>query len=129
MLKMIAVLAALLGAALYFPATRPVVLDAAAPILDPVLTWSTRGEMNRLARDLEQQERSSRWLPNPRGGDWEGWLEREYQGGDAVTDAWGTPYTYQLTRDAFTITSFGPDQQRGTPDDLQVSRKRIYPAR
>ena len=128
MLKIVVLLAALVGAALYFPATRPHVLQAASPVLDPVLRWSTRGEMNRLARDLEQKERESRWLPNPRG-EWEPWLEREYQGGDATTDGWGNGYGYQLTRTHFTITSFGPDEQRGTEDDIQVTRARIHPAR
>lgn len=128
MLKILLVLAALLGAALYFPSTRPVVLETAAPILDPALRWSTRGEMNQLARDLEQRERTSRTLPDPRT-QWAEWLELEYQGGDATTDAWGTPYAYFLYPDSFSILSHGPDEQRGTDDDLRVSRQRIYPAR
>ena len=128
MFKIILVLAALLGAALYFPQTRPRVLEVAAPVLDPVLTWSTRGEMNRLARDLEQQERSSRWLP-PGRQDWSEWLEREYQGGDATTDAWGSAYGYELRRDSFAIISYGPDEERGTEDDVRVARQRIYPRR
>ncbi|MBW3534116.1 MAG: type II secretion system protein GspG [Gemmatimonadetes bacterium] len=129
MLKIILVIAVLIGAALYFPRTRPIVLDAAAPVIDPVLSWQTRGEMNQLARDLEQRERASRHLPNPRTQWPPAWIEREYQGGDATVDAWGTPYTYQLGRDSFTLTSFGPDAERGTDDDIVVTRERIYPAR
>lgn len=128
MFKIIVVLLALLGAALYFPSTRPVVLETAAPILDPVLRWSTRGEMNRLARDLEQMERTSRRLPEPRE-QWPAWLEREYQGGEAALDAWGTPYAYILWPDSFAILSHGPDQARGSGDDVRVSRPRLYPAR
>lgn len=128
MLKFIMFVAVLIGAALYFPQTRPVVLDAASPIIDPVLRWQTRGEMNQIARDLEQRERSTRRLPEPRQ-QWPAWLEHEYQGGDATTDSWGNPYQYQLGRDSFTLTSRGPDLQLGTDDDLVVTRERIYPAR
>jgi len=44
------VLLILLGAATYFPQTRPVVVDTLGPIMNPVLTWQTKGEMNRLGR-------------------------------------------------------------------------------
>ena len=52
-----------LGAALYFPQSRAVVVDLASPVLTPVLRWSTRGEMERIVGDLETEDQTGRALP------------------------------------------------------------------
>ena len=51
--KIIILLALALGAALYFPQSRPVVLDTFAPVINPVLRWQTNGELNQILRELQ----------------------------------------------------------------------------
>ncbi|MDX1568733.1 MAG: hypothetical protein R3223_13080, partial [Longimicrobiales bacterium] len=52
-----------LGAALYFPQSREVIVDTAQPVIDPVLRWSTRGEMRQITRDLEALSEVPRRFP------------------------------------------------------------------
>lgn len=108
-----------LGAALYFPRSRAVLLDTAAPVLNPVLGWATRGEMRAMARDLEQRVNTGRSIPS-NGREFATWLENNYQAGDSRTDSWGQPYTMQRWADSFAVISAGPDGRTGTEDDLRV---------
>ena len=55
--KFVILLLILFGASLYFPQTRPVVVDTINPVLNPVLIWQTKGEMNRIGRELETLQR------------------------------------------------------------------------
>lgn len=122
-MRVVFVLLIALGAALYFPRSRAVVLDLSAPVLDPVLAWSTRGEMRRIARDLESRSQSGRALPS-RGEDFTEWLERSFQGNDSRTDPWGNTYTLRLRPDSFDVVSAGPDGEPGNDDDVIVSGER-----
>ncbi len=127
MFKLILVLLIAIGAAFYFPATRPRMVHYAQPITRPLLDWRTRSEMSSIAQDLTNGERASHNLPDPRT-QFGPWLRDQYQG-DAGKDAWGTPYGLQVFRDSFSITSAGADRVPGTSDDLRVSKKRLYPGR
>ncbi|RMH18055.1 MAG: hypothetical protein D6701_06730 [Gemmatimonadetes bacterium] len=106
-----------LGAALYFPSSRQVVFEKAAPVLDPVLRWSAKGEMREIVRDLEQYDAIHRKLPTPR--EWDAWLAENFQG-DGARDPWGTVYQYRVWRDSFWVSSAGPDRQPGTSDDFRL---------
>jgi hypothetical protein len=106
----------LLGAALYFPQTRPVVVDTLGPVMNPVLTWQTKGEMDRIGRELQSLNRQGSDLPAP-GASFQYWMDRNFMGG-AKTDAWGTYYALTVWRDSIGIVSHGPDLEIGTPDDL-----------
>ena len=116
MFKIIFLLLILLGAALYFPQSRPVVVDTLAPVIDPVLTWQTKGEMDRIVRELKSMTEQGTALPAP-GDRFRRWMEGQFFGG-AKTDAWGTDYTLQSDRDQLLVVSNGPDQRLGTADDL-----------
>lgn len=105
-----------LGAALYFPSSREVVLDTAQPVIDPVLRWSTRGEMRQIVRDLEALSEIPRRFPLDEE-EFRDWMEREYEG-DATTDPWGATYQLRLSSNDFSIVSPGPDGSFGTDDDV-----------
>lgn len=105
-----------LGAALYFPTSRAVVLDTAQPVIDPVLRWSTRGEMRQIVRDLEALSEIPRRFPLDQE-EFHDWMEREYEG-DATTDPWGATYDLRLSSGTFSIVSPGPDGAFNTEDDV-----------
>lgn len=118
MTKVILVILVALGAALYFPQSREVVLEKTLPLLDPVFAWQTKDEMEQIARDLRTYENEHYdQLPDRR--EWPDYLERRYQGGEA-TDAWGSQYHFMIQRDSFLIISYGPDKIYGTEDDVRT---------
>lgn len=108
-----------LGAALYFPRSRAVLLDTIAPVLNPMLGWATRGEMRAMARDLEQRVNTGRPIPTNRQ-EFETWLANNYQAGDSRTDSWGNLYELERWADSFAVVSPGPDGEVGTDDDIRV---------
>ena len=105
-----------LGAALYFPQTRPVVLDTLAPVLNPVLVWQTKGEMDHIVRELLSLNRQGQTLPAS-GDSFQDWMRRSFQGG-SLEDAWGVPYTLRVWTDSVGVVSNGPDLEIGTTDDV-----------
>jgi hypothetical protein len=114
--KIILFLALALGAALYFPKTRPIVLDFVAPALNPLLTWQTKGEMEQIARELQGMNREGQLLPEV-GEEFADWVGRHFQGGSSM-DGWGVPYTLRVWPDSVGVVSNGPDLTMGTADDL-----------
>lgn len=114
--KLVLLLLLGLGAALYFPQTRPVVLDTMAPVLNPVLIWQTNGEMDRIARELQRMNREGQTLP-ARGKAFNQWMDRNFQGGSRQ-DAWGNDYSLVVWPDSVGVVSNGPDLELDTPDDL-----------
>jgi hypothetical protein len=114
--KVVLILLVLLGAAFYFPQTRPVVVDTLAPVMNPVLTWQTRGEMEGIVRELQTMSREGGDLPTP-GESFDAWMLRNFMGG-SKTDAWGVNYTLRIWRDSIGIVSNGPDREIETPDDI-----------
>ena len=119
MYKVVFLLLILLGASLYFPQTRPVVLEFIAPVMNPVLTWQTKGEMDRIGRQLQTRNREGGDLPAP-GLAFQAWMKRRFLG-RARSDAWGTDYTMKVWRDSVGIVSNGPDLEIGTPDDIVLT--------
>lgn len=122
-MKVVFILLCALGAALYFPESRAVVLDASEPVLNPVLRWSTRGEMRKIARDLESQSQTSRDFPSEQEA-FVSWMDRNYQGVTSTVDAWGATYSIRLWSDSFGVVSPGPDGEPGTGDEVVVKGKR-----
>ncbi|MGD2121098.1 MAG: hypothetical protein PVJ76_05110 [Gemmatimonadota bacterium] len=116
MFKIILILLVLFGAALYAPQTRPVVLETISPVVNPVLGWQTKGEMDRIVRELQTRVEQGSSLPEP-GNPFQGWMNRHFFGGASV-DAWGVAYTLQIKRDSVQLVSNGPDQEIGTADDM-----------
>lgn len=122
MVKIIVILLVALAAALYFPTTRPFVVEHAGPVLNPALRLATKAEMEKIARDLQTYERETLGqMPESRG--FATWLEGRYNG-DATQDSWGTTYVLVLRQNSFDVVSLGPDRQRGTDDDIVETRNR-----
>ncbi|MFC1662362.1 hypothetical protein ACFL3S_13070 [Gemmatimonadota bacterium] len=118
--KILLLLALTLGAALYFPQSRPMVLDTFAPVINPVLRWQTHGELNQILRELQTIQREGRQpLPVP-GEDFQAWMDRNFWGGEGV-DGWGNRYTMRTWRDSVGVISRGPDLVIDTPDDLRAT--------
>ncbi len=116
MFKIVLILLVLFGAALYAPQTRPVVVETLSPVVNPVLGWQTKGEMNRIVRELQARIEQGSSLPSP-GEAFQGWMDRNFVGG-ASLDAWGVGYTLQVRREAVLLVSSGPDREVGTSDDI-----------
>ncbi len=106
----------------YFPETRAMLLDAAAPIVVPVIRWSTEEEMGQVARNVVDHERLTGRLPA--GPAWLDWLEYRYASDAARRDPWGSTYQLAVTRDSVWILSYGPDRTRETEDDFYVVTSR-----
>ena len=118
------VLLVLLGVAVwsYFPETRVYVADVARPVLTPVFRWQTTQELTQIAHELQLHERENLGRI-PDGRRFKTWLEQSFTG-DAILDAWGTPYSLEVQRDSFAIVSWGPDGLPDTADDMEVGRRR-----
>lgn len=127
-MKLVFLVLIALGAALYFPESRAVVLDASEPVLNPVFRWSTRGEMRRIARDLETQSETGRGFPRGQEA-FDAWMDDNFQGITSKTDPWGNTYTLRLRPDSFGVVSSGPDGEVGTDDDVVVTGRLQDPRR
>jgi hypothetical protein len=106
----------------YFPETRAMLAEAAAPILDPVRTWSAEEEMAQIARNVVEHERLTGDMPA--GSGWLEWLEFRYPNGELHTDPWGSVYQLEVLADSVAIVSAGPDRIRLTADDVRVTNVR-----
>lgn len=114
--KLFVVLVLLLGAGLYFPNTRPVILEWASPVINPALTWQTRSEMGQVTRKLQLINREGQQLPEP-GQEFSDFLVRTFQGGSS-RDAWGNEYYLVVWPDSVGVVSRGPDLEINTADDV-----------
>jgi len=114
--KFFILLILLLGAAFYFPQTRPMMLDVLVPVLNPVLSWQTKGEIAQINRELQTLYRTGQSLP-ARGEPFQEWMFRNFQGGSSL-DAWGNTYSLNLWTDSVGVVSRGPDLEINTPDDI-----------
>ncbi|MFO8172936.1 MAG: hypothetical protein R6T96_01540, partial [Longimicrobiales bacterium] len=103
--KIFVLTAILLGAGLYFPSTRPTILDVLAPVINPALIWQTRGEMAQITRELQMINRQGQSLPAP-GQDFSEWMVRNFQGGSS-RDSWGNEYSLVTWPDSIAIVSRG----------------------
>ena len=106
----------------YFPETRAMLLDVAEPIVVPIIRWSTKEEMSRVARNVVDQERLTGQLPS--GAAWLDWLDFRYATDEARQDPWGSTYQLAISRDSVWILSYGPDRTRDTEDDFYVVTSR-----
>lgn len=116
MSKVILLIILALGAGFYFPATRPVLVDTFAPVINPALEWQSSREMDQIARKLQFINREGQPIPTP-GQDFGEWMARNFQGGSSL-DAWGNEYSLVSWPDSVGIYSRGPDLEIGTADDF-----------
>lgn len=128
MTKLVLLILLGLAAAFYFPDSRAMLTEKLGPAMDPVFRWQTKGEMDQIARDLQNHERENYGqLPTRR--QWLGWLQSKYTTETGMKDAWGQVYTLRIERDSFAIISNGPDRIISTDDDVTVKRKLARPDR
>lgn len=121
MLRVLFFVAIALGAAMYFPQSRAVVLDVSEPVLNPVRRWSTRGEMRQIARDLESESQTGSGFPQNQE-EFVLWMDRTYrEGSESSMDPWGNVYTLRFFPDSFGVVSLGPDGQPETGDEEMVT--------
>ena len=106
----------------YFTKTRAILLDAAKPIVTPILKWNTGEEMNQVARNVLEHGRLFGQLPS--GEAWLGWLDSRYPTTDMRLDPWGSAYQFEVLPDSVAIISLGPDRLRLTDDDFRVTVSR-----
>jgi hypothetical protein len=107
----------------YFPETRAILLDAAQPVVQPLVRWGIEDEMAQVARNVVDHERLTGQLPA--GGAWLEWLSYRYSSQETRTDPWGTTYQLSVGKDSIWILSYGPDRTRATEDDISVSAPRV----
>ncbi|MCA9738863.1 MAG: hypothetical protein R3E98_03020 [Gemmatimonadota bacterium] len=103
--------------ALWYPGTRPRVVEAIEPALNPIHAYSTENEMERIAIELLGYDRTYYRLPTDSRGFGE-WLDGRFTE-ESGLDSWGTPYALRVWDDSFAILSGGADREMGTPDDLR----------
>lgn len=127
MFKVILFLLVALGAALSFPTSRVKVLDAAEPVISPMLEWSTKGEIRKITRDLETFERTFESLPAT--DNFVPWLSHKYTGEEGTKDSWGNEYWLEVSPDSFSVVSAGVDGQQFTPDDVGLTKARVQSGR
>ena len=106
---------------LYFPESRSMLIEAAAPVLDPVRKRGAKEEMTQIARNVVEHERLTGEMPT--GGAWLPWLEYRYADPEMRRDPWGSFYQLDAREDSVAIVSLGPDRLRSTGDDFSV----LYP--
>ena len=102
----------------YFPETRAMLADAAAPVLVPIARWSAQEDMAQVARNVVEHERLTGALPT--GAAWLEWLDYRYATDDLKRDPWGTLYQLEVRGDSVAVVSSGPDRIRRTDDDFEV---------
>lgn len=114
--KIFVILVLLLGAGLYFPSTRPAILDFLSPVINPALVWQTRSEMAQITRRLQMINREGQPIP-AQGQEFSEWMVRNFQGGSS-RDSWGNEYTLVTWPDSVGVVSRGPDLEINTADDV-----------
>lgn len=121
--KVLLALLILLGAGLYFPESREVLVERSRPLLNPGYRWMTAQQMERILLDLENHEGTRGELPSGLG-EFDDWLDQRYPQESSREDAWGTRYRLDVGMDELRVISAGPDGEFGTESDLIRSRAR-----
>ncbi len=125
--KVLVVLLIALGAALYFPESREVVVETTQPVLNPWHRWMTQQEMERIVDDLETVDASQGRLPSGTG-EFDAWMDDRYPSESSRMDGWGTRYRLEVVGSTFRVISAGPDQEFGTDGDIVREGTRAGPA-
>ena len=100
----------------YFPDSRQILLDAAEPLVLPVIKSRALGEMERVGRNVIEYERLTGEVPDR--GSWLFWLDSRYSLDEQKRDPWGSGYELRVVTDSVMIISYGPDRVRATEDDF-----------
>jgi hypothetical protein len=97
-------------------------------VIDPLRRVTTQDRVNSIARFVERETRVTGHAPQDR--DLPHILKRMFPNRhDVVMDPWGRRYYLQRRASAFQVGSAGPDQRRGTRDDVLSRPRPISPPR
>ena len=108
---------ALLAIGMAVPSTRVQIQEAAVhPVRDAIAGRLAPGRLTAMADQLDVRLGRAEGLP----GNFEGWLRRDYTGPEL--DPWDRPWFLQSGRRSYTVGSMGADGERGTDDDITVTR-------
>jgi hypothetical protein len=110
---------ALVGIGMLVPQSRTRILDWLAPLRDMRRERSVRGDLDRIAVDLQRTEARTGAFPQPAA--FGGWLRENY-GSDR--DPWGSPYYLTVYADSFVVGSPGADARWLNEDDLRIVTRR-----
>lgn len=116
--KLFMLLLIALGVGLAVPSTRAEInrqtvvraRDYIGMRLDP-------GRLEAMANQIDVRVGRAEGLP----GDFQAWIRRDYTGPER--DSWGTPWYIGGSRGIYIVGSAGPDRERGTADDITVTRR------
>jgi len=119
MIKKLLLLAlAVLAVGMAVPSTRAEIQRrAVTPVLDAIGARLAPGRLEAMADQLDVRLGRGEGLPTG----FEGWLRRDYSGPEL--DPWENPWYLAPGRRDYTVGSMGPDGERGTDDDITVTRE------
>lgn len=110
--------------AMAIPSTRAqFTATAITPVMDRIGTRLVPRRLDAMADQLDVRLSRAEQLPN---GNFGAWVRRDYTGPE--TDPWGNPWYLQVGRRDYTVGSFGPDGEMGTPDDI-IERRPLQQTR
>lgn len=115
--KLLLLLLAVLAVGMAIPSTRAEIqARAVTPVFDAIGERLAPGRLEAMADQLDVRLGRGEGLP----GAFEGWLRRDYSGPEL--DPWENPWFIEPGRRSYTVGSMGPDGERGTTDDITVTR-------
>lgn len=108
---------ALLAIGMAVPNTREEIrARAITPVFDAIGARLAPGRLEAMADQLDVRLERAEGFP----GSFEAWLRRDYTGPEL--DPWDNPWILEPGRRSYNVASAGPDGQRGTEDDIVVTR-------
>lgn len=128
MVKMVLVVAVILGAAWSYGPTRQKMTNALVPVaerlgpvgelvLTPIRNYATQTEIEFIADQIEMHRTEGREVPNEKT--FQSWMKKRVKTRYDGRDAWGTPYFLLRREPQWTVGSAGRDGERGTADDIR----------
>ncbi len=115
--KLLLLLLAVLAVGMAVPSSRAEIQRRAiTPVFDAIGERLAPGRLEAMADQLDVRLGRGEGLP----GAFDGWLRRDYSGPEL--DPWENPWFIEPGRRTYTVGSMGPDGERGTLDDITVTR-------
>jgi len=107
----------LFAVAMAVPSTRARIQEEAVkPVMDRIGASLVPRRLEAMADQLDVRLGRGEGFPEV----FDGWLRRDYSGPEL--DPWERPWFLQTGRRDYTVGSMGPDGERGTGDDITLTR-------
>ena len=116
--KLIMLCIVLLAVAMAIPSSRAQIQTRGIDrVTNAIGSRLAPGRLNAMADQLDVRLQRAERLPTE---GFENWIRLDYTGPER--DPWGNWWYLQVGRRNYTVGSMGPDGQRGTDDDITVTR-------